>query len=178
MHILFTCSFIVPMFSPTCLVLRPLIQLLYPASFGLNLIIFREEFFSLGKENVFFSLAYAVTIFVLAQLLSWVEYSNRLEKLRLTRKLAKAIEEKSSLVRVLSHDLANPITIILHRVTQLHRFFENDPDEKKHKAVKSIETATNSIVSITNKVKEIEMQKGFDVQILYQMHLSFQVQIK
>ncbi len=159
----YTCSFIVPVFSPTCLVLRPRIQAMYPLLFCLNIIVFRDKVFALPTETLIFSVAYAFSIFVLAQLVSWVEFKNRIEKLNLTRNLAHAVKEKSSLVRILVHDIGNPLTILLHRVDFLKR--GKDFDEKTIKSINSIENATNSILAITNKVREMEMQKDFDVHL-------------
>ncbi len=71
-----------------------------------------------------------------------------------TKALQTAFEEKTSLLRIVCHDLANPLSIIAGNLQMLSHSHFSEP--KKLERIKTIERSTELMADILNNVREME----------------------
>ena len=90
-------------------------------------------------------------------------YLKKMKESQLESKIAKAESKNlNSLVQIISHDIANPLTIIMGSALILKKTTNED---KKEKSIKRIQHATQSISEIIEQVRRIQAIKSGKAQI-------------
>jgi signal transduction histidine kinase len=87
-----------------------------------------------------------------------------LEIARLKHELSKS----KTLLRIVFHDIANPLTVIRNSIKLTNRFIESDHKGNEKKIIKKIQAigkATINIVDILNQIKELEAIKSGKIKV-------------
>jgi signal transduction histidine kinase len=90
--------------------------------------------------------------------------NNALEIVRLKHELSKS----KTLLRIVFHDIANPLTVIRNSIKLTNRFIESDHQGNEKKIIKKIQAigkATINIVDILNQIKELEAIKSGKIKV-------------
>jgi signal transduction histidine kinase len=164
----YTSSFLVPLITPVAFTLRPKIQIFYPIVFTILSIININKINELLPNQQLFYYAYALTVLLITQMLSFAEFKTRLEKLALSEERNKMIEKKSSLLQIVSHDVSNPLMIILLHAKSVITKLNSAPqmtDNIIRTQLDKIEGSAEDIKEIINRVREIEAHSFSDQKI-------------
>ena len=83
-------------------------------------------------------------------------------------RLKSELSKNKTLLRIVFHDIANPLTVIRNSIKLTNKFIESDHkgnEEKIIKKISAIGKATINIVDILNQIKELEAVKSGKIKV-------------
>jgi len=83
-------------------------------------------------------------------------------------RLKHELSKSKTLLRIVFHDIANPLTVIRNSIKLTNKFIESDHKGNEQKIIKKIQAigkATINIVDILNQIKELEAIKSGKIKV-------------
>lgn len=159
------CSFLVPLLTNLAVTFPFKYFFFSPILFYLSTLFYKIEISKLPIEHIYFLFFYSFTMFATTGILSYFNYKNRCLKLMLESKIQKSLEEKSSLVRILTHDISNVLMVLGMNFSIVKKFAQElELHDRVKRCLKILENSISSMEEIVKVVKDMESIEGGKVE--------------
>lgn len=151
------CSFLVPLLGNSLSTFPFRYFLICPLAFYILCAIYFTKIISFPLENIYFLIFYSSTIFTVTGVISFYKFKNKRLNHLLENQLKQSLEDKSVLVKILTHDISNMLTILGLNFSMLKVYLKNqDVPVRTRRSLSMSEVSINSIEEIIKKVKDME----------------------
>ena len=155
------CAFLVPFMGSLISTQSVKLFMFYPVIFYAQTLFYFNKILNLNISQIYFFSFYSISMFSLIAFVVHYNFMNKVRMQELQNAIRDSLEDKSSLVRILTHDISNVLTVLGMNFSILDMFHKkSDIPKNIARSSEIINKSIYSLAEITDKVKEMESIDG------------------